>query len=100
VAHTTKKRPPLIDEKSDQSYDWQCHGSDRLRRKGVGACNSTEAIVRVDGLSKTYGRVHALEDVGFSIRAGEILGLIGPRRSWLHLLANPSKRAYTSLQIV
>jgi ABC-2 type transport system ATP-binding protein len=44
----------------------------------VGACNSTEAIVRVDGLSKTYGRVHALEDVGFSIRAGEILGLIGP----------------------
>jgi ABC-2 type transport system ATP-binding protein len=37
-----------------------------------------EAIVRVDGLSKTYGRVHALENVGFSIRAGEILGLIGP----------------------
>jgi ABC-2 type transport system ATP-binding protein len=37
-----------------------------------------EAIVRVDDLSKTYGRVHALQDVGFSIRAGEILGLIGP----------------------
>jgi ABC-2 type transport system ATP-binding protein len=44
----------------------------------VGAHNSTEAIVRVDGLSKSYGRVHALEAVGFSIRAGEILGLIGP----------------------
>src|SRR5215831_6647482 len=51
---------------------------DRLRRKGVGAHGSAEAIVRVDGLSKTYGRVHALEDVGFSIRSGEILGLIGP----------------------
>src|SRR5260370_24811720 len=42
------------------------------------AHNHTEAIVRVHGLSKTYGWVHALEDVGFSIRAGEILGLIGP----------------------
>jgi ABC-type multidrug transport system ATPase subunit len=37
-----------------------------------------KASVRVDGLSKSYGRIHALENVGFSIRAGEILGLIGP----------------------
>jgi ABC-type branched-subunit amino acid transport system ATPase component len=44
----------------------------------VGAHHAAEAIVRVDGLTKTYGRLHALEDVGFSIRAGEILGLIGP----------------------
>jgi len=44
----------------------------------VGVLNPAEAIVRVDGLSKTYGRIHALEGVGFSIRAGEILGLIGP----------------------
>jgi ABC-2 type transport system ATP-binding protein len=44
----------------------------------LGAHNSVEAIVRVDGLSKSYGRVRALEAVGFSIRAGEILGLIGP----------------------
>jgi ABC-2 type transport system ATP-binding protein len=40
--------------------------------------DAREAIVRVDDLSKTYGRVHALEGVGFSIRAGEIFGLIGP----------------------
>jgi ABC-2 type transport system ATP-binding protein len=44
----------------------------------VGAHSAAEAIVRVDGLSKTYGRLHALDGVGFSIRAGEILGLIGP----------------------
>jgi ABC-type multidrug transport system fused ATPase/permease subunit len=37
-----------------------------------------QANVRVDGLSKRYGRIHALESVGFSIRPGEILGLIGP----------------------
>ena len=44
----------------------------------MGVPNAAEAIVRVDGLSKTYGRLHALDGVGFSIRAGEILGLIGP----------------------
>jgi branched-chain amino acid transport system ATP-binding protein len=40
--------------------------------------SSIDAVVRVDGLSKTYGRIRALEDVAFSIHAGEILGLIGP----------------------
>jgi ABC-2 type transport system ATP-binding protein len=42
------------------------------------AYTSTDAVVQVDGLSKTYGRIRALEDVAFSIHAGEILGLIGP----------------------
>jgi ABC-2 type transport system ATP-binding protein len=32
----------------------------------------------VDGLSKSYGRIRALQDVAFSIGTGEILGLIGP----------------------
>jgi ABC-2 type transport system ATP-binding protein len=40
--------------------------------------NATEATVRIDGLSKTYGQFSALEEVGFSIHTGEILGLIGP----------------------
>lgn len=38
----------------------------------------TSTIVRVQGMSKTYGRVKALRDVHFSIRGGEFLGLIGP----------------------
>ena len=47
-------------------------------RQNVVALSRPGASVRVDGLSKRYGRVHALENVGFSIRPGEILGLIGP----------------------
>jgi ABC-2 type transport system ATP-binding protein len=39
---------------------------------------TAQPVVRVTGLSKTYGRVTALADVCLSIRAGEILGLIGP----------------------
>ena len=37
--------------------------------------------LRVTGLSKQYGRLAALTDVDFSIRPGEILGLIGPNGS-------------------
>ena len=36
-----------------------------------------EAIV-VNNVSKSYGKVKALDDVSFSVRKGEIFGLIGP----------------------
>jgi ABC-2 type transport system ATP-binding protein len=44
----------------------------------VQAHDHAAAVVRVDGLSKTYGNLQVLDRVGFSIRSGEILGLIGP----------------------
>jgi ABC-2 type transport system ATP-binding protein len=34
--------------------------------------------VTVDRVSKSYGRVRAVEDLSFEIRAGEMFGLIGP----------------------
>jgi ABC-2 type transport system ATP-binding protein len=38
----------------------------------------SEPVVRVTGLRKTYGRVVAVDQVSFDVRAGEIFGLIGP----------------------
>jgi len=35
-------------------------------------------ILKVDGLSKNFGEVLALNQVGFNVRPNEILGLIGP----------------------
>ena len=35
-------------------------------------------VLRVSGVSKSYGSLTALEQVSFSIRPGEVLGLIGP----------------------
>jgi ABC-2 type transport system ATP-binding protein len=38
----------------------------------------TEAVVRVSGFRKTYGRVVAVDEISFDVRDGEIFGLIGP----------------------
>ncbi|MGH7095095.1 MAG: ABC transporter permease subunit [Stellaceae bacterium] len=35
-------------------------------------------LLRVDGLAKSFGGLHAVQNVGFSVEAGEILGIIGP----------------------
>jgi branched-chain amino acid transport system ATP-binding protein len=37
-----------------------------------------EPILRVEGLSVSYGALLALSDVSWDVRAGEILGIIGP----------------------
>ncbi len=39
---------------------------------------STQALLSVEGLSKSYGGVRAVRGVSFALSAGEILALIGP----------------------
>jgi ABC-2 type transport system ATP-binding protein len=36
------------------------------------------AIIQVNGLSKSYGNVQALNGISFSVEKGEIIGLLGP----------------------
>ena len=42
---------------------------------------AADALVRVDNLTKQYGTLTALDGVTFSVRASEVLGLIGPNGS-------------------
>src|SRR5438034_5471193 len=37
-----------------------------------------DQLVRVEGVTKHFRKRCVLEDVGFSVRSGEVLGLIGP----------------------
>ena len=37
-----------------------------------------EAVLKVEGLSKRFGKVFALDGVSFSLRRGEVLGVVGP----------------------
>jgi ABC-2 type transport system ATP-binding protein len=39
---------------------------------------TADVLFHVDGLSKRFGRLAALSDVGFRVLRGEVLGLIGP----------------------
>jgi len=47
----------------------------------AGQESSHRTLVRVTNLTKRYGALSALSDVSFSIREGEVLGLIGPNGS-------------------
>ena len=40
-----------------------------------------EPILKVSGISKSFGGIKALKDVSFDVHAGEILGIIGPNGS-------------------
>src|ERR1700688_4378312 len=40
--------------------------------------STAPTLLSVEGLSKSYGGVHAVRSVSFSLQAGEILALIGP----------------------
>jgi putative spermidine/putrescine transport system ATP-binding protein len=43
---------------------------------------TTEALpITIRGVTKTYGRVHALDNVDLDIRSGEFLTLLGPSGS-------------------
>ena len=42
---------------------------------------SNEPILKVSGISKSFGGIKALNDVSFDVHAGEILGIIGPNGS-------------------
>lgn len=49
--------------------------------RGVGArmgVRSANAAIQVRGLHKSYGKTQALEDVGFTVRGGEVFGYLGP----------------------
>ncbi|TFG60341.1 MAG: ATP-binding cassette domain-containing protein, partial [Deltaproteobacteria bacterium] len=46
------------------------------------------SILTVEGLGKTFGGLKALSGVGFSVKKGEILGVIGPNGSGKTTLIN------------
>jgi ABC-2 type transport system ATP-binding protein len=54
--------------------DWKSHARAKTRAAGSNPAPS----VRVEGLKKSYKRVHALKGISFEIKRGELFSLLGP----------------------
>ena len=66
------------------------HGTDSMVSARTDVSNAGDAIVRVDRLSKRYGRTLALDEVSLAVKPNELFALLGPngagKTTLIHIL--------------
>jgi iron(III) transport system ATP-binding protein len=65
-ARTSRRRVPIL------MADFR-HAAPRIRASAV-----IPATLAFEGVGKSFGDIHAVEDVSFTAEAGEVIGLLGP----------------------
>jgi branched-chain amino acid transport system permease protein len=77
-------RVPILDDAGGAASGTGDHPELRTREHAPRG----DVVVRLAGLSKDYGGVHAVRDVDLEIHSGELLGLIGPNGAGKTTLVN------------
>jgi len=67
----------VLARKADPRLEWDPRPEPARVGTGTLAASSEPPLLRVSGLSVTYGQVHALDDVDLSVRTGELVALAG-----------------------
>ncbi len=76
----------------------------QLNHPSQNSADVPQAVIRVQGLHKQYGLHPAVQDLNFSVYAGEIFGLIGPdgagKTTTFHILAGVMDASGGDLQVL
>ncbi|MGW1158644.1 ATP-binding cassette domain-containing protein [Streptomyces sp. NPDC002519] len=70
-------RAPRAPDPSDHARKGKMSGPDSETAAAQGG-TATETVVVVDGVTKRYGEVPALDGVSLTVRSGEFFGILGP----------------------
>lgn len=66
--------------------------------------STTELVIQVEGLRKRYGKLVAVRGIDFTVRQGEIFGLIGPdgagKTTTFHILAGVMEASEGNVQVL
>ena len=47
-------------------------------RRGTGRYGKADQVLELQGLTRRYGEVVALDDLSFTVREGQMFGFVGP----------------------
>jgi branched-chain amino acid transport system permease protein len=70
-----RRKSRLAPVKPAPAFNGPVHTTPEPRRP---PSDGSEVMLQVEGLSRSFGGLAAVQDVGFEVRKGEVLGIIGP----------------------
>ncbi|MGK7893266.1 MAG: ATP-binding cassette domain-containing protein, partial [Xenococcus sp. (in: cyanobacteria)] len=70
----------------------------------IATCQEKKVVIQVEGLAKRYGKLVAVKGIDFTVRQGEIFGLIGPdgagKTTTFHILGGVTEASEGQIEVL